>query len=40
VSEGLVQGAYMAAGVGFEHATLRTQGIEHTDELPRCCYNI
>jgi len=29
-SEGLVQGPYMAARIGFEHATLRTQGIEPT----------
>jgi len=26
--QGLAQGPYMAARVGFEHATLRTQGIE------------
>jgi len=32
-SEGLAQGPYMAAGVEFEHATLRTQGIEPTTEL-------
>src|SRR6218665_3595441 len=33
-SEGLAQGPYMGARVRFEHATLRTQGIEPTTELP------
>jgi len=29
-SEGLAQGSYVAAGMGFEPATLRTQGTEPT----------
>src|SRR6218665_3899951 len=28
------QGSYMTARVGFEHATIRTQGIKPTTELP------
>src|SRR6218665_3234684 len=39
VSEGLAQGSYMTARVGFEHATIRTQGIEPTTELPRSTLN-
>ena len=35
VSEELGQGPYVAARVGFEPATLRTQGAELTTELPR-----
>jgi len=35
VSEGLAQGPYVAAGVGFEPATLRTQDTELTNESPR-----
>src|SRR6218665_1269123 len=35
VSEGLVQSAYVAAGVGFKLATLRTQVTELTHEPPR-----
>ena len=35
MSEGLAQGPYMAADVGFEPATLRMQGTEHTTEPPR-----
>src|SRR6218665_869721 len=34
VSEGLAQGLYMAARVGFEPATLRTQSTELTTEPP------
>jgi len=33
-SEGLAQGPYVAARVGFEPATLRTQGTEPTNESP------
>ena len=35
MSEGLAQGPYLAAGVGFEPANLRTQGTELTKEPPR-----
>ena len=35
VSKGLAQGPYVAAGVGFEPATLRTEGAEFTPEPPR-----
>ena len=35
MSERLAQGPYMAARVGFETATLRTQGTEVTTEQPR-----
>jgi len=31
-SEGLAQGSHVAARVGFQHAILRTQGIELTTE--------
>src|SRR6218665_1974849 len=34
VSEGLAQGPYVAARVGFRPATLRTQGTELTAEPP------
>src|SRR6218665_1318946 len=34
VSKGFAQGPYMAAGVGFEPATLRMQGTELTTEPP------
>jgi len=34
MSEGLVQGPYMAARVGFEPASLQTQGIKLTTESP------
>ena len=34
-SEGLVQGLYMAARVGFKPAILRTQDADHTTEPPR-----
>ena len=34
VSEGLAQGSYVVAGVGFEPATLRAQGTELTTEPP------
>jgi len=33
-SEGLAQGPYVVAGVGFESLTLWTQGTELTSELP------
>jgi len=33
-SEGLTQGPYVAAGVGFEPATFRTQGTEPTTKPP------
>ena len=33
--EGLTQGPYLAARVGFEHTTLRTKGDESTNEPPR-----
>ena len=41
MSEGLGQGPYVAAGLGFESATLRTQGhhaphvgtLEHTKQI-------
>ena len=33
MSEGLGKGPYLAARVGFEHTTLRTQGAELTTEL-------
>ena len=32
MSEGLAQGSYMAAKVGFEPATFRTQGTDLTTE--------
>ena len=35
MSEGLAQGPYVAAKVGFEIATIRTQGTELTTEPPR-----
>ena len=35
MSEGLAQGTYVAARVGFEPATFRTQGTEPTTEPPR-----
>src|SRR6218665_2791378 len=34
-SEGLAQGPYVAARAGFEPATLRTKGVESTNEQPR-----
>src|SRR6218665_155453 len=34
-SEGLSQGPYVAAGAGFQPATLRTKGDESTNEPPR-----
>ena len=34
MSEGLAKSPYMAARVGFEPATLRTQGTELTTEPP------
>ena len=34
VNEGLAQGPYMAARVGFEPATLRTEGAELTTGPP------
>jgi len=34
-SEGLAQGPYVAAGVGFEPATFQTEGAELTPEPPR-----
>ena len=34
-SEGLAQGPYVAARVGFEPATLRMQFTERTTDLPR-----
>ena len=34
-SEGLAQGPYAAARVGFESATLRSQGTERTTAPPR-----
>src|SRR6218665_23640 len=34
VSEGFVQGPYMAARAGFEPATLRKKDVESTNELP------
>ena len=33
-SEGLAQGPYMAFRAGFESATLRTKGVESTNEPP------
>ena len=33
--EGFVQGPYVAARVGFEPATIRTQGAELTTKPPR-----
>ena len=33
-SEGLTQGSYVAARVGFEPATIRMQGTEPTTEQP------
>jgi len=36
MSEGLAQGPYMAAGVGFEPATIWTQGTEITEPPPPC----
>src|SRR6218665_1374230 len=35
VSEGLAQGRYVAAGVEFQPATLRTQGTQLATEPPR-----
>ena len=35
MGEGLAQGLYVAVRVGFEPATLRTQGSEVTTEPPR-----
>jgi len=35
MSEGLAQGSYMAARVGFKPATLRMQGTKLTTEPPR-----
>ena len=35
MSEGLAQGQYMAARVGFEPATLQMQGTKLTTEPPR-----
>ena len=37
-SEGLAQGPYAAARVGFEPATLRSQGTERTTAPPRPIY--
>src|SRR6218665_1017396 len=34
-SEGLAQGIYVAARAGFGPATLRTKGVESTNEPPR-----
>ena len=34
VSEGLAQSAYVAARAGFEPTTLRSKGIESTNEPP------
>ena len=35
-SEGLAQGpVYVAARAGFEHATLRSKGIDSTNAVPR-----
>ena len=34
-SEGLAHGPYLAARTGFEPATLRTKGVESTNEPPR-----
>jgi len=34
-SEGLAQGRYVAARAGFQFATLRTKGVESTNEPPR-----
>ena len=34
-SEGIVQGPYVVARVGFEPETLRTQGIKPTTKTPR-----
>ena len=34
MSEGLAQGPYVVAGVGFEPATLRTEGTKFTTEPP------
>ena len=41
MSEGLAQDPYMATRVGFEPATLRTQGTEPTTEppCPTLCYD-
>ena len=33
--EGLAKGPYVAARVGFEHATLQTKDAEFTNEPPR-----
>jgi len=38
-SEGLAQGPYMAAGAEFEPATLRTKGVESTNEPQRPTLN-
>ena len=34
VSEGLAQGLYVVATVGVEHMTLRTKGVDSTNEPP------
>ena len=34
-SEGLAQGSYLVASVGFKPATLRTKGVESTNAQPR-----
>ena len=34
LSEGLAQGAYVVAKAGFETSTLRTKGVESTNEPP------
>ena len=36
-SEGLAQGSYVAARVGFEPVTLRMKGVESTNAPPRLC---
>src|SRR6218665_1006317 len=40
VNEGLAQGPYVAAGVGKEHATLRTQGTQLACTTEPQSYNI
>ena len=37
-SEGLAQGPYMAAIVGFEPTTLQTKGVDSTNEPPHPTY--
>jgi len=37
-SEGLAQGPHVAARAGFLPATLRTKGVESTNEPPRPTY--